>query len=280
MPTSLYPLLDTLQLFYDTEACLLICTQESCKFALSNSPSQVVAHLRDKHNVPTEARKGLHRLLKSLSPTLLDPNKAPLPADGSACHDKLQVNEGFACLDCPFRTINIQLMRRHQWILKLLVFLDTLTQNLATPWTLSSYRQAALALPKRYLTKGLIDYFVVEEEEGRLFGDLKADAIQASRDLDNRAEIVQHVDESRADRVPWLVRTGFATYLRGLYDSEILSSYALPHSVVDTGRCNKDDNTGTHIGTDVDADDYVVDTSVDLSRILSAADGGTNAVLL
>ncbi|KAI3572849.1 hypothetical protein IWW34DRAFT_824118 [Fusarium oxysporum f. sp. albedinis] len=63
MPTSLYPLLDTLQLFYDTEAY---------------------------------------------------PNKAPLPADGSARHDKLQVYEGFACLDCPFRTISIQLMRRHQ----------------------------------------------------------------------------------------------------------------------------------------------------------------------
>ncbi|KAM5526854.1 hypothetical protein FOXYSP1_20687 [Fusarium oxysporum f. sp. phaseoli] len=89
MPTSLYPLLDTLQLFYDTKACLLICTQESCKFALSNGPSQVVAHLRDKHNIPTEARKGLHRLLKSLSPKLLDPNKALLPADGSARHDKL-----------------------------------------------------------------------------------------------------------------------------------------------------------------------------------------------
>ncbi|EXK76860.1 hypothetical protein FOQG_18408 [Fusarium oxysporum f. sp. raphani 54005] len=114
MPTSLYPLLDTLQLFYDTKACLLICTQESCKFALSNGPSQVVAHLRDKHNIPTEARKGLHRLLKSLSPKLLDPNKALLPADGSARHDKLQVYEGFACLNCPFRTISIQLMRRHQ----------------------------------------------------------------------------------------------------------------------------------------------------------------------
>ncbi|KAI3574084.1 hypothetical protein IWW34DRAFT_634380 [Fusarium oxysporum f. sp. albedinis] len=109
MPTSLYPLLDTLQLFYDTKACLLICTQESCKFALSNGPSQVVAHLRDKHNIPTEARKGLHRLLKSLSPKLLDPNKALLPADGSARHDKLQVYEGFACLNCPFRTISIQL---------------------------------------------------------------------------------------------------------------------------------------------------------------------------
>ncbi|KAM0362978.1 hypothetical protein ACHAO7_010765 [Fusarium culmorum] len=114
MPTSPYPLLDTLQLFYDTEAHLLICTRESCKFALSNAPSQVVAHLRDKHHVPTEARKGLHRLLKSLSPTLLDPHRAPLPADGSARHDKLPVYEGFVCLNCPFRTISTQLARRHQ----------------------------------------------------------------------------------------------------------------------------------------------------------------------
>ncbi|EGU73397.1 hypothetical protein FOXB_16094, partial [Fusarium oxysporum f. sp. conglutinans Fo5176] len=42
------------------------------------------------------------------------PNKALLPADGSVRHDKLQVYEGFACLNCPFRTISIQLMRRHQ----------------------------------------------------------------------------------------------------------------------------------------------------------------------
>ncbi|CAG1999049.1 unnamed protein product [Fusarium graminearum] len=114
MSTSPYPLLDTLQLFYDTEARLLICTQESCKFALSNAPSQVVAHLRDKHHISTEARKGLHRLLKSLSPTPLDPHRVPLPADGSARHDKLQVYEGFVCLNCPFRTISAQLARRHQ----------------------------------------------------------------------------------------------------------------------------------------------------------------------
>ncbi|WKT40266.1 Protein of unknown function DUF3505 [Fusarium oxysporum f. sp. vasinfectum] len=114
MPTSPYPLLDTLQLFYDTEAHLLICTQESCKFALFNAPSQVVAHLRDKHHIPTEARKGLYRLLKSLSPTLLDPHRTPLPADSSARHDKLQVYEGFVCLNCPFRTISTQLTRRHQ----------------------------------------------------------------------------------------------------------------------------------------------------------------------
>ncbi|KAH7204878.1 uncharacterized protein BKA55DRAFT_531013, partial [Fusarium redolens] len=87
-----------------------------------------------------------------------------------------------------------------------------------------------------FTAKGLINYFVVEEdlslpttggalagsglattptsqEEGKLFEELKADIIQASRDLDKDAEIVQDVEASRADRVPWLVYTGFPTHL-------------------------------------------------------------------
>jgi hypothetical protein len=70
-----------------------------------------------------------------------------------------------------------------------------------------------------FTAKGLIDYFVVKEaepsslpspsgtrgepspsqEEGKLFGDLKADIIQASHDVGSRAEIVQGIEESRAD---------------------------------------------------------------------------------
>jgi hypothetical protein len=110
----------------------------------------------------------------------------------------------------------------------------------------------ACKLQTYFTAKGLIDYFVAEDpsppttggapsrlgpvtastslEEGKLFGDLKADMIQASRDLDKEAEIVQDVEESRADRVPWLVHTGFPTHLRGLRDAEIMSSYALPPS--------------------------------------------------
>ncbi|KAJ3453805.1 hypothetical protein MRS44_018437 [Fusarium solani] len=107
-------LLSNLNLFHDAGARVLICTQDDCKFALSNGPSRVTTHLRDKHNIPTEARKGLSRLLKSLSPPgLLDPDEAPLRADGSSEHDKLRVYEGFACIHCPFRTISRQLMRRH-----------------------------------------------------------------------------------------------------------------------------------------------------------------------
>ncbi|KAM0362980.1 hypothetical protein ACHAO7_010767 [Fusarium culmorum] len=80
----------------------------------------------------------------------------------------------------------------------------------------------ACKLQTYFTAKGLIDYLLVEEdpslpttggalagsglamaptsqEEGKLFEDLKADIIQASRDLDKEAEIVQDVEASRAD---------------------------------------------------------------------------------
>ncbi|RKK86033.1 hypothetical protein BFJ68_g17171 [Fusarium oxysporum] len=147
----------------------------------------------------------------------------------------------------------------------------------------------ACKLQTYFTAKGLIDYFVVGEEErpsssssspagggepapsqeeGKLFGDLKADVDQASRDLDSRAEIVQGVEASRADRVPWLVRTGFAAHLRGLRDSEILSSYALPRSIDPDGYGEDEDSD---VG-DVEDDDDDDDVRADLSRILAAAD--------
>ncbi|KAH6981473.1 hypothetical protein EDB80DRAFT_593235, partial [Ilyonectria destructans] len=104
----------------------------------------------------------------------------------------------------------------------------------------------ACKLQTYFTAKGRIDYFIIEgpsssstsssrgeasvlgfltpplsQEEGRLFDGLKADAVQASRDLDEKAGVVQDVGESRADRVPWLVYTGFPTYMWGLWDAEI-----------------------------------------------------------
>ena len=109
----------------------------------------------------------------------------------------------------------------------------------------------ACKLQTYFTGKGRIDYFVVEgspssptprgeasvlvlptpplsQEEGMLFNGLKADITQASRDLDEKAGVVQDVGESRADRVPWLVHTGFPAHMRGLRDAEIQSSYSLP----------------------------------------------------
>jgi hypothetical protein len=149
----------------------------------------------------------------------------------------------------------------------------------------------ACKLQTYFTAKGLIDYFLVEEdpslpltggalagsglamastsqEEGKLFEDLKADIIQASRDLDKEAEIVQDVEASRADRVPWLVHTGFPTHLQGLRDTEIMSSYALPRSGDDDG------DGGGDGGDDDDGEEEggAVDTDVDLGRILAAVE--------
>ncbi|KAL5590131.1 hypothetical protein FOVSG1_011998 [Fusarium oxysporum f. sp. vasinfectum] len=81
----------------------------------------------------------------------------------------------------------------------------------------------AYKLQTYFTAKGLIDYLVVGEEEWpsssssspvrggeqapsqeerKLFGDLKADVDQASRDLDSRAEVMQGIEASRADRAP------------------------------------------------------------------------------
>jgi superfamily II DNA helicase RecQ len=106
-----------------------------------------------------------------------------------------------------------------------------------------------------FTAKGLIDYFVVaadqptpsaaaavghgsnlaapaaeeeEEEETKLFDELRQDLEEAARDLEEKADIVQDEEASRADRVPWLGRTGFPAHLRGLRDADIKSSYALP----------------------------------------------------
>ncbi|KAF5979016.1 hypothetical protein FCOIX_5561 [Fusarium coicis] len=50
---------------------------------------------------------------------------------------------------------------------------------------------------------------------------------------DKEARVVQDVEASRADQVPWLVHPGFPTHLQGLRDTKIMSPYALPRSVDD-----------------------------------------------
>jgi hypothetical protein len=214
----------------------------------------------------------------------------------------LAVYGGYICTDdkCDYCTRRIEIMHDH-------------TQahgKKASQHTSNAPLWRACKLQTYSTAKGRIDYFVVAEEaelssssplsslpamgrepapsqdEGKLFGDLKADVIQASYDLASRAEIVQGVEVSRADRVPWLVRTGFAAHLQGLRDAEILSSYALPQSTDPGGYSsdvnsvdNDDDDNSTGSGggdDDSDDDDDDDDDSdrvhTDLGRILNAAD--------
>ncbi|SPJ88776.1 uncharacterized protein FTOL_12670 [Fusarium torulosum] len=102
---------------------------------------------------------------------------------------------------------------------------------------------------------------------------------QAFHDLDGRAEIVQGVEDSRADRVPWLVRIGFPTHLQGLRDTEIISSYALPRSIdpLDDGIYSEGDDDDDDDDDVDDIDEYKGDgtgrAATDLRRILAVAEG-------
>ncbi|EXM14554.1 hypothetical protein RAB80_010109 [Fusarium oxysporum f. sp. vasinfectum] len=111
------------------------------------------------------------------------------------------------------------------------------------------------------------------QEEGKLFEDLKADIIQALRDLDKEAEIVQDVEASRADWVPWLVYIGFPTHLQGLRDTEIMSSYALPRSGDDNGDGGGDSSNND----DGEEEGGAVNTDIDLGRILAAVENNAAA---
>jgi Orsellinic acid/F9775 biosynthesis cluster protein D len=104
-------LLTNLKLYIDHNARVLVCRRNQCLCALSTAGSRVTTHLRDKHNVPSDARKGLTKMLRSQG--ILDPDEAPPREDGSPEHPYLRTYDGFACGGCTFRTVSLQSMKRH-----------------------------------------------------------------------------------------------------------------------------------------------------------------------
>lgn len=75
-------------------------------------------------------------------------------------------------------------------------------------------------------------------EEGKLFNPPRMDISQAHCNLKEQAKIAHDIEESRADRVSWLVSTGFPTHPRGLRNAEIKMSYILPpKKVLDRSNC-------------------------------------------
>jgi hypothetical protein len=119
----------------------------------------------------------------------------------------------------------------------------------------------ACTLQTYFTAKGRIDYFVVADSahddhcgagssgaicccrqqagpsvqqgqppsspERALLKMLRADAMQARRDMDEAASLVQDAGEGRADMEAWAVRMGLAGHLHGLRDDEIRTSYQL-----------------------------------------------------
>ncbi|KAK2470259.1 hypothetical protein H9L39_17876 [Fusarium oxysporum f. sp. albedinis] len=95
--TTGFDILNRLALRIDPDAKLLICCRSTCQYALSVKGSAVTTHLRVKHQVEHDERKGLTEFLKGLGQSYLgDPSAAPLPKDGCSEHPDLRVYEGDA----------------------------------------------------------------------------------------------------------------------------------------------------------------------------------------
>jgi hypothetical protein len=99
-----------------------------------------------------------------------------------------------------------------------------------------------------FTAKGLIDYFVIEDDrrsKGRMvaaadkamllakgekacFEKVRADYQKIKEEIAKKAGIVHDFKDSRSARVPWLEKTGFPFYLKDLLDIEIYAFYKLP----------------------------------------------------
>jgi hypothetical protein len=103
--------LESLSLWVHPEARLLICFDDNCKHAISPNESHPTNHLRDKHKIPLSRRKGLSKVLATLD--LKNPDQAAPLADGSPEDKRLRSYDGFSCLHCEYRTINLTLIIQH-----------------------------------------------------------------------------------------------------------------------------------------------------------------------
>lgn len=295
---------------YDPDHRVIVC--RICETCLIPKRTSWKSHLRaEPHQMKGETLRSTVEQLSSYELRPVEELRQWRPDRKRPCQPVkgLAVYGGYICTEddkCDYCTRRIETMHDHA----------PAHGKKASQHTSDAPLWRACKLQTYFTAKGRIDYFVVAEEErpspsslpatgrgepapsqeeGKLFDDLKADIIQASHDLDSKAEIVQGVEVSRADRVPWLIRTGFATHLQGLRDAEILSSYALPQSTDTGGYSNKNNNSSNgsrviHVDIIDDDDDNGSSCSsssddnddddndkdrihTDLSRILEAADG-------
>lgn len=103
--------LESLSLWVHPDSRLLICFDEDCRHAISPNGSHPTDHLRDKHKIPLSRRKGLSKVLATLN--LKNPEQAAPLVDGSPEDKRLRSYDGFSCLHCEYRTINLTLIVRH-----------------------------------------------------------------------------------------------------------------------------------------------------------------------
>jgi hypothetical protein len=271
---------------YNPDHRVIVCRR--CKTCLIPKVTSWKSHLRaEPHRMRGQELRTVVELFSSYQLRSVDELRQQKPDRTRPCWRI----EGLACFggqhcthgDCGFSTRRLEKMFDHMPVHGRKASQNSADAPLWRTCMLQTY----------FTAKGLIDYFVVEcpprpspapapspslvpvpkeevptpglnappslsQEEESLFDGLRADMSQASRDLDERAGAVQGTEAARADRVPWLVRTGFPMHLQGLRDTEIQSSYSLPPPGKKTPGSRDDGGEG---GADTD-----------LARILTAAE--------
>jgi hypothetical protein len=110
-PASTTEFLQGLNLAVSDPERVLICTQESCQYALQVRNKRVSRHLWEKHHIPKTQRRGIDQLIDSLR--LANPRNVPVPVDGTRAHPLLKKCAGYACRRCSFRTISSKMIQQH-----------------------------------------------------------------------------------------------------------------------------------------------------------------------
>jgi hypothetical protein len=280
---------------YDPDHRVIVC--RPCGTCLVPKPTSWKRHLRaEPHRMRGDKLRLSIEQLSSYSLRPVDELRQWRADRKQPCRpiEGLTIYEGYICCcinaGCDYCTRRIERMHGHM----------PAHGKRASQHTDNTPLWRSCRLQTYFTAKGLIDYFVIDDpslslriraptqgssllvspssqEEGKLFKDLKADIIQASRDLEEKAGIVEGIDKSRADRVPWLIHTGFPIHLQGLRDTEIILLYALPRSIdpLDDGIYSEGDDDDDDDVDDID--EYKGDgtgrAATDLRRILAVAEG-------
>ena len=176
----------------------------------------------------------------------------PQAEDKCQVIEHLTVYNGFYCLqpECQYGTRHARKIRKH---------MSSVHQIKAAVYN-SCVQWSTVKLQTYFTAFGRIDYFVVKENakanaisndpsllitqpEKELFEKLEKDYKDVKVDIEEQANIVYDIGDSRSERVPWLHDlTGFPYHLTVLKDEEIWGSYKLPPKrELDTGGENAED---------------------------------------
>jgi hypothetical protein len=90
---------------------VLICTHESCGYALQAHGTRVSSHMWEKHQIPKASHRGLDRVVKPLK--LYGPRSVAPRSNSSAPH-LLQLCPCFTCWRCGYLTTSSKLHQQHQ----------------------------------------------------------------------------------------------------------------------------------------------------------------------